>query len=196
MTDKKYFHNLSSTDLMKFQYDTHITEDNFLPISYITKNDILNSESLYIYSRKSIYLENNELKTLSFNKLTMIHELNKILKNLFPNIKFTVTSSSEEQYSFTVNDKLDSHEIEEILKVKLSVNHDTIFLNLISEHYIYNESNLNLINFYNSDYDRINLIALKLELGKSNLNILAINNIIFKREYDTLIKMKENKIAK
>ena len=179
-------HNLTPQDLLSFTED-----ESFIHVSNVTKDILLKSEDIILFSRKTLVMVENQIKIINFEKSSLIHELNLKYQEYFPESIITVSNSKQEEdnFLFKVPSGSESMRIEDNSKLKITVKNKSVEFLTISEKLCYNQPELCLSRFYK---DKINYTALELEVKNNQYDILQAQSIQFNMEKNLLKEFLKN----
>ena len=181
-------HNLDASQILKL----NIESDDFIHVKSITKEQLLDTENLELFSLKTLSYD-NEFKIINFNKCSLIDAINLKYKEFFPNINITCILSTYEDDAFSqrrIGEKF--LEVEDTSVLKLSFNHNTIYLNVLAQKLSYSDKSLNLKNFI-SDDGHIFKNALQVTTLNNRFNYNSVQWVDYKQQ-EELIKNKFDNI--
>ena len=178
-------HNLSPEDLLKSDL---VDDENFIHVSTVTKEMLLETEKIILYSKKTLMKVEDQIKIVNFEKSSLIHELNKKYKEYFPGTIITVTMSKQEEdnFAFKTLENVNALLLLDESRLKLTIKNNSLELNTIDNRLCYNQPELCLSRFLT---DKLNLKALQIEMKNNQFNLLSAQIIQFNREKDMLENM-------
>lgn len=181
-------HNLTAEDILKMDLDE---TNNYIHVSTVTRDNLIKTEDILLFNRKTLVMINDEMKIVNFEKSSLLHELNRKYSDLFPELIITTSMSDIEDDNFIhkIPTGTEVKIINEFSKLKLTIKNQSVELLTVSNKLCYNQPELCLSRFLSK---KLNHKAIEIELKDNKFDILQAQLIQYKREKDVLEKFLKN----